>query len=63
MQILVEREAKMGLGTAYRAGLQQCSGEFVCLMDADLSHHPKYLPLMIECCCPYLEGRKPLAQI
>ena len=63
MQLLVEREAKMGLGTAYRAGLQQCTGEFVCLMDADLSHHPKYLPLMIECCSPYVGGRRRLAQI
>jgi hypothetical protein len=24
------------------------SGDFVVLMDADLSHHPKYLPLFIE---------------
>jgi len=38
----------MGLGSAYREGLSQCIGEFVIIMDADLSHHPKYIPLMIQ---------------
>lgn len=39
----------MGLGSAYRDGLALTSGEFVIIMDADLSHHPKYIPTMIEC--------------
>lgn len=38
----------MGLGSAYMDGLKFCSGDFIVLMDADLSHHPKYLPKFIE---------------
>lgn len=29
-------------------GLQHASGDFVVIMDADLSHHPKYIPAMIR---------------
>ncbi|KAL3734387.1 hypothetical protein ACJRO7_023700 [Eucalyptus globulus] len=35
-------------GTAYRHGLKHASGNFVVIMDADLSHHPKYLPSFIK---------------
>lgn len=42
--ILQTRDSKLGLGTAYRYGLQYASGSWVILMDADLSHHPKYIP-------------------
>lgn len=45
---LVKRNAKLGLGSAYAAGLQVASGGWVFLMDADLSHHPKYLPCFIR---------------
>eukprot|EP00798_Chlamydomonas_sp_ICE-L_P022866 gene22866-30039_t len=45
---LIARPGKMGLGSAYASGLQQAEGEFVILMDADLSHHPKYLPQFIQ---------------
>jgi dolichol-phosphate mannosyltransferase len=38
----------MGLGSAYIDGLKLCTGDFVVLMDADLSHHPKFIPEMIE---------------
>ncbi len=44
---LVARPGKMGLGSAYAAGLKHACGDFVILMDADLSHHPKYLPAFI----------------
>jgi len=37
--ILHGRAGKLGLGSAYIDGLKKCSGEFVILMDADLSHH------------------------
>ncbi|KAJ1366580.1 dolichol-P-mannose synthesis [Parelaphostrongylus tenuis] len=46
--ILKPREAKLGLGTAYIHGLKYARGEFIILMDADLSHHPKFIPEMIE---------------
>lgn len=45
--ILKTRSGKLGLGTAYIFGLQYTTGDFIVLMDADLSHHPKYIPEMI----------------
>lgn len=44
---VVSRPGKLGLGSAYSAGLKVCSGERIILMDADLSHHPKFIPQMI----------------
>jgi dolichol-phosphate mannosyltransferase len=41
---LHKRPGKMGLGSAYVDGLKKATGNFIVLMDADLSHHPKYLP-------------------
>ncbi|XP_015172750.1 PREDICTED: probable dolichol-phosphate mannosyltransferase [Polistes dominula] len=46
--ILKPREKKLGLGTAYMHGIKYATGNFIILMDADLSHHPKYIPKMIE---------------
>lgn len=45
---LLVRPAKLGLGTAYKDGLRCARGDFVVLMDADLSHHPKYIPQMVR---------------
>ena len=33
------RAGKLGLGSAYIHGLQHCEGDYIVLMDADLSHH------------------------
>ncbi|KAL3090921.1 hypothetical protein niasHS_007296 [Heterodera schachtii] len=44
---LLTREGKLGLGSAYVFGLKQAQGEFVILMDADLSHHPRHIPEMV----------------
>ncbi|KAH0486937.1 MAG: uncharacterized protein KVP18_000983 [Porospora cf. gigantea A] len=53
---LIMRPGKMGLGSAYKAGLAVTRGEFIVLMDADLSHHvriqasldqPQHIPEMI----------------
>jgi dolichol-phosphate mannosyltransferase len=41
--VIHSRPGKLGLGTAYMDGLKRCSGEFVFLMDADMSHHPRYM--------------------
>ena len=38
------RPGKLGLGTAYIDGLKLCTGNFVILMDADLSHHVSVQP-------------------
>jgi dolichol-phosphate mannosyltransferase len=45
---IVSREGKLGLGTAYVAGLKAAKGDRIILMDADLSHHPKFIPKMVE---------------
>lgn len=45
--LLRPRAGKLGLGTAYIHGLSHASGEFVIIMDADLSHHPKAIPEFI----------------
>lgn len=45
---IVSREGKLGLGTAYIAGLKVAKGQRIVLMDADLSHHPKSIPQMVE---------------
>ena len=46
--VLRPREAKLGLGTAYMHGMKHATGNFVVIMDADLSHHPKFIPKMVE---------------
>ncbi|KAH0947634.1 hypothetical protein HN011_008033 [Eciton burchellii] len=46
--ILKPREKKLGLGTAYMHGIKYATGNFIVIMDADLSHHPKFIPKMIE---------------
>lgn len=40
---IIEREGKLGLGTAYITGFKHCIAEgyeFICEMDADFSHNP-----------------------
>jgi len=46
--LLKPRAKKLGLGTAYVHGLQFASGDFIFIMDADLSHHPKFIPDFIS---------------
>lgn len=46
--IIHSRPGKLGLGSAYVEGLKHCTGDFVILMDADLSHHPKFIPEFIK---------------
>jgi dolichol-phosphate mannosyltransferase len=48
---VLHRPGKNGLGTAYVAGFTQAlarGAEAVIQMDADFSHSPSYIPLMIE---------------
>lgn len=51
---LLARPSKMGLGTAYQQAFQRVldegGDECVVTMDADFSHHPRYVPEIIECC-------------
>ncbi|XP_078092583.1 dolichol-phosphate mannosyltransferase subunit 1 [Mustelus asterias] len=46
--LLRPRAKKLGLGTAYIHGIQHATGNFVFIMDADLSHHPKFIPEFIK---------------
>nr|ACO09519.1 Dolichol-phosphate mannosyltransferase [Osmerus mordax] len=46
--LLRPRKSKLGLGTAYIHGIKHATGNFVFIMDADLSHHPKFIPEFIE---------------
>ncbi|KAG2188425.1 hypothetical protein INT44_001178 [Umbelopsis vinacea] len=42
------RAGKLGLGTAYVHGIQFATGNYTIIMDADFSHHPKFIPEMIR---------------
>ena len=52
----------MGLGSAYLDALGSTNSPRVILMDADLSHHPKFIPEMIELmdedCCDVVTGTR-----
>ena len=50
---LIEREGKLGLGTAYIEGFKwalEQTYEYILEMDADLSHNPKDVPRLINEC-------------
>ncbi len=48
---VIHRPAKLGLGTAYIAGfklaIHELAAERILTMDADFSHHPRYIPDLI----------------
>jgi len=46
--VLKPRSGKLGLGSAYIHGSKYARGDFIFIMDVDLSHHPKYLPSFIQ---------------
>uniref|UniRef100_A0A8C3MCM1 Dolichol-phosphate mannosyltransferase subunit 1 n=1 Tax=Geospiza parvula TaxID=87175 RepID=A0A8C3MCM1_GEOPR len=46
--LLRPRAKKLGLGTAYIHGMKYATGDFIVIMDADLSHHPKFIPEFIR---------------
>jgi len=46
--VLRPRASKLGLGTAYVYGIKHATGNFILIMDADLSHHPKFISQFIE---------------
>lgn len=49
------RPGKLGLGTAYIDGMQKTTGDFIILMDADLSHHVSALGTFFSPPRPLLE--------
>jgi len=54
--VLRPRNAKLGLGTAYMHGIKHASGNFVVLMDADLSHHVRSPHFKVEVVIYFLVG-------
>ncbi|XP_017657028.1 dolichol-phosphate mannosyltransferase subunit 1-like [Nannospalax galili] len=46
--LLRPQEKKLGLGTAYIHGKKHATGNYVIIMDADLSHHTKFIPEFIR---------------
>lgn len=48
--LLRPRASKLGLGTAYVHGCKNATGNFIIIMDADLSHHVSCRPNCDECC-------------
>ncbi len=48
---VIHRAGKLGLGTAYLAGFKRALADGfdrILTMDADFSHHPRYIPALIE---------------
>ena len=48
---VIHRSAKLGLGTAYRAGFTTAlarGADLIMTMDADFSHDPSYIPALLE---------------
>ena len=41
--LLRPRRKKLGLGTAYMHGVKHATGDYILILDADLSHHPRYV--------------------
>lgn len=48
---VIHRAGKQGLGTAYIAGFKHAlatGADLIVTMDADFSHHPRYIPAMVD---------------
>ncbi len=53
---VIHRPGKLGLGTAYLAGFADAlarGAARIMSMDADFSHHPRYIPAMVEASAQY----------
>ena len=46
--LLRPREIKLGLGTVHIHRMKHATGNYIIIMDADLSHHPKFIPEFIR---------------
>jgi dolichol-phosphate mannosyltransferase len=46
--VIKSRQGKLGLGSAYIDGIELATGNFIIIMDADMSHHPHEISKYIE---------------
>lgn len=64
--ILAPRPGRMGLGSAYKHGVKHATGNFILILDADMSHHPKFIPEFIrkqrETDCDIVTGTRYVSQ-
>ena len=44
----IRHRHNMGKGAAIRSGIAQSSGDFICILDADMEYLPKDLPSLVE---------------
>ncbi|MHA1847029.1 MAG: polyprenol monophosphomannose synthase [Promethearchaeota archaeon] len=57
--VVIQRPAKLGLGSAYRIGFKKALSmgkKIIMEMDADLSHRPSYIPKFLKCIEKYDSG-------
>ncbi len=45
---VIDRGSKLGIGSAIRAGVREARADIVAVMDADLSHDPRFLSDLVE---------------
>lgn len=45
---VIVRETRMGIGSAHAVGYNNAKGDIILTMDADLSHSPEEIPLLLE---------------
>jgi len=46
--MLTTRSNKQGLSSAVYAGAESANGQYICIIDADFSHDPEEVPLMLD---------------
>lgn len=52
----IKLDKNYGQHTAIFAGLSQCSGEYLVVMDCDLQDPPESIPEMVACCHPDIDA-------
>ena len=52
--VLKPRAGKLGLGSAYIHGLKYAKGDFIVIMDADMSHHVRVCEGIVIYICLYV---------
>lgn len=45
---IIVRKEKLGLGNAYKKGIEYAIGDYIVILDADLSHDPREIPRLLK---------------